>query len=134
MSNKVLAYNAYLQIFALFETRQEALVMQDEMRKCGHMLAIVEVEQFHDGVVAFKKCEPKPIVIRDSNPKPSAPKRDSRYENRNQSSRSYGPSNVSDSGYRSSDDMFRATIDSFGSGSSCDSGYSDSGSSSGCSD
>lgn len=126
MSNKVLAYNAYLQIFALFETRQEALVMQDEMRKCGHMLAIVEVEQFNDGVVAFKKCEPKPIVIRD--PKPSAPKRDSRYENRNQSSRSYGPSNVSDSGYRSSDDMFRATIDSFGSG------YSDSGSSSGCSD
>lgn len=126
MSNKVLAYNAYLQIFALFETRQEALMMQDEMRKCGHMLAIVEVEQFSDGVVAFKKCEPKPIVISDS--KPSAPKRDSRYENRNQSSRSYGPSNVSDSGYRSSDDMFRATIDSFGSG------YSDSGSSSGCSD
>lgn len=130
MSKKILAYNAYLQVFALFDDRKEAEELKSQMRKCGHMIAIVDVEQFATGTQAFQQCAPKPVVIEPDRPSRYPDNsRKSRYDNRNSaSSRSSEP----DPGYRNNEDMFRATIASYDSTSCDSSSYSSSDSGSSC--
>ena len=105
MSKKILAYNAYLQVFALFESPAEAQTMKDQMARCGHTLAIVEVEEFVSGSYAFDACQPKPIVLRQGSVS------DSR--------RSFGSrESVSNCGRPSDDNMFQQVIGSMSSGDS----------------
>lgn len=133
MPKKILAYNAYLQVFALFESASEAQTMKDQMSRCGHTLAIVEVEEFTSGSHAFEACQPKPVVIQPD--RRASNSRESHYQsravNRSEPSRRSGSrESVSDYGRPSDESMFQQVIGSMTSGDSCDSGSS--GGDSGC--
>lgn len=115
MSKKILAYNAYLQVFALFESPAEAQTMKDQMARCGHTLAIVEVEEFVSGSYAFDACQPKPIVLRQG----SASDSRRSFNHSEPSRRSFGGrESVSDYGRSSDDNMFQQVIGSMSSGDS----------------
>ena len=130
MPKKILAYNAYLQVFALFESASEAQTMKDQMSRCGHTLAIIEVEEFTSGSYAFEACQPKPVVVQPD--RRASNSRESHYQSRaanhnEPSRRSFGSrESVSNYGRSGDESMFQQVI-----GSMTSSGSSDSGSSSG---
>ena len=126
MPKKILAYNAYLQVFALFESASEAQTMKDQMSRCGHTLAIVEVEEFTSGSYAFEACQPKPVVVQPD--RRASNSRESHYQSRaaNRSEPSRRSFGSRESGRSGDESMFQQVI-----GSMTSSGSSDSGSSSG---
>lgn len=127
MSNKILAYNANLQIFCLFDTPAEALQFKVNMSDCGFTIAITSAEIFQSGEEAFKKCVPAPVVASSyfSRPKrePAVPVSSSRAVNRSETPRRHSSIYEDSINHMTSDSGYSSSYDS-GSSSSSDSGCS----------
>lgn len=55
---KFLAYNAYTQVFALFDDEAAAQSFRDHQSACGMMTAVVPVKTYDSAADAIAHCKP----------------------------------------------------------------------------